>query len=117
MKTYKLYMTRLTEEALNAFENEPYTRANLQYLLIYTDKMGEHNFPIVEISEDMANERLTEAESKWLLTANLLIINAELAKNAPKVIGDLNAKIDVLEKALEAEKIKLSEGAADANGE
>lgn len=117
MTKYKLYMTRMTDEALAAFENEPFVRATSQYILVYTEEIGEHPFPAAEITGEMAEARLTEAETKWLLSCNIAIINSELVKNAPKVMEGLSAKIDALENALENERTKLEEGATVADAD
>lgn len=111
---YKLYITRLADKALETFERELFTRATKDYLLIYTDAMSEYDFKVVEVPTDMAKERLTEAESKWLLSCQIDILNSELLKKAPEVMDNINKRVDELEKALEEERAKAREGATDA---
>lgn len=114
MSQYLLYITRLTDEALEAFQSEMFTRATKDYLLIYTDNMEEHPFEVVEVPADIAKKRLTEAESKWLLSCQIDILNSELLKKAPEVIDNINERVDALEEALEKERAKAMEGDTDA---
>ena len=114
MSQYALYITRLTDEALDAFQGEMFTRATRDYLLVYTDKMEKQKFEVVPVPTDIAKKRLTEAESKWLLKCQIDILNSELLKKAPEVVNDINERIDALEEALEKERAKAMEGAADA---
>lgn len=111
---HKLYITRLTDKALETFEDELFTRATKDYLLIYTDSINEYDFKVVEVPPDMAKERLTDAESKWLLSCQIDILNSELLKKAPEVIENINERIDALEEALEKERAKAVEGDTDA---
>ncbi len=108
----KLFITRLTERALEMFENEPYTRATKDYLLVYTDNDVASD-TVAEVPTD-AWARLTKAESMWLTKCQVDIINSELMKKAPEVVESINKRIDALEKALEAERVNAREGEADA---
>ena len=113
MNNYKLYITRLTDKALDAFAEEMFTRATKDYLLIYTDNDIQSE-SVIEIPPEVAKERLTRPESMWLTKCCVDIINSELIKKTPQVIDIINQKVDALEKALEAERERATEGEADA---
>ena len=107
-KKYRLYALPATEETVRKAEKARFSRITVDYVLIY--KIGRMD-NAVEITESEAH-RLTEAERQWLQDCNLALIAEKTKDNMSGILMSLSQKVDALEKALAAQKLK-EEGAAN----
>lgn len=107
-KKYRLFAMPATSESIATAINEKYSRATATpapgYVLIYTNKTAPKNAK--EISDD--NLRLlTDADMQWLDECNAMILDAEAAKNQPKMLAMLSERVAALEAELERQKTEI----------
>ena len=111
-KVYKLYAFNVNEQTIEYAKRERFARITPRYILIYKDKEiieGEVLCPCIIIRESEINH-LTEADKSWLFNCNLNIIAEEASKNEDVLLQNLSDTIEKLEKALDEEAKKLSDG-------
>lgn len=103
--TYRLYVTRTTEEVINAATDLRFVRITPKYTLVYSQNKNimQNIFHSIDytIIGDEELPRLSSADKDWLLECNFTIIAEEAVKNKDLVLQNMTDALKVLEKELE----------------
>lgn len=103
-KEYRLYALKVDRKSIEAAMRERFNRITPDYILVYTDgKQPEHSI----IMEEDDSKRLNDADVRWLLDCNVVIIAEEMKRREPELSEKISERIDALEAALRAEKEKM----------
>lgn len=103
--TYRLYVTRTTEEVINAATDLRFVRITPKYTLVYSQNKNImqnifHSIDYTTIGDEEL-PRLSSADKDWLLECNFTIIAEEAVKNKDLVLQNMTDALKVLEKELE----------------
>lgn len=103
--TYRLYVTRTTEDVINAATDLRFVRITPKYTLVYSQNKNimQNIFHSIDytIIGDEELPRLSSADKDWLLECNFTIIAEEAVKNKDLVLQNMTDALKVLEKELE----------------
>lgn len=103
--TYRLYVTRTTEEVINAATDLRFVRITPKYTLIYSQNKNimQNIFHSIDytIIGDEELPRLSSADKDWLLDCNFTIIAEEAVKNKDLILQNMTDALKVLEQELE----------------
>ena len=102
-KRFRLYAMKATEETVAAAASERFSRITASYVLIY--KNGKKPENSVEIAGGSLRV-LSSAEREWILDCNTLLILEATAKKGSEIRAAVSEKISVLERELEAQRIR-----------
>lgn len=100
---YRLFALPMGERAMEAAQNERFSRICTGYALIYTTNAVPGG---VEVSEAESRARLTKTEAEWLLDCNTVILAEEAKRNEKKTLESLSKRMAALEAALAEAKQK-----------
>lgn len=103
---YRLYAHSVDGEAVTYAQNVRFGRITRDYVLVYVDAKLS-GWP--EITDENVNI-LTANDRAWLFNCNMTLISEEMAKKSSEFGVDMGNAIEELEKALKAEKDKLTNG-------
>lgn len=104
MDTYKLYALRTTPENIDAYGTERFIRATGEYLLLYTDKEKPEN------SIEVEGKHLSDADSKWLLDCNALLIIEHFQEQEEQIANAMGERVEALESLLREQKELIDNG-------
>lgn len=117
--TYKLYVTRTTDEVINIVSDLRFVRVMPKYTLIYSqnENIMQNIFGSIDytIIGDEEVGRLSSDDKAWLLDCNFTIIAEEAIKNQELVLQNMTDALRNLEEELE--KHRKDGTAAPADGE
>lgn len=103
---YNLFAMKTDIGNINKASEFRFSRITEEYILIYTEQSEIEDAILIEEKEV---KRLTGDDSKWLFDCNMLIIAKETKSHEKEFLKDLSAKVNELEKMLEAEQKKVDE--------
>lgn len=103
---YRLYAHSVDTESVKYAQNVRFGRITRDYVLVYV-MANLASWP--EITDENVNI-LTANDRAWLFNCNMTLISEEMAKKSSEFGVDMGNAIEELEKALQAEKDKLTNG-------
>lgn len=101
---YRLYAHSVDNDSLRYAQNVRFSRITRDYILVYVETKLS-GWP--EITDENINI-LAANDRKWLFGCNMTLISEEMAKKSNEFGVDMSNAIEELEKALKAEKAKLT---------
>lgn len=104
-KVYRLYVLRVTQEAVEAAMMARFSRIAPGYILIYT--AGDQPKDSIEVNgEDL--KRLSTADVDWIMSCAAALLRERLEKEKPQAMANLSRMVDQLAAALESEREKIN---------
>ena len=94
---YVLYALKPTEENIKAVQDERFYRITTKYILLYKRRLQTTNYNVIGENE---LSYLSEADKRWLLDCNFVIIAEETEKHKDEIAARMNLMLDKLEEAL-----------------
>lgn len=101
---YRLYAHSVDDDSISYAQNVRFGRITRDYVLVYVPAKLS-GWP--EITDENINI-LAANDRKWLFNCNMTLISEEMAKKSSDFGVDMSNAIEELEKALKAEKEKLT---------
>lgn len=101
---YRLYAHSVDDDSIRYAQNVRFGRITRDYVLVYVPAKLS-GWP--EITDENV-EIITAKDRKWLFNCNMTLISEEMAKKSSDFGVDMSNAIEELEKALKAEKEKLT---------
>lgn len=98
---FHLYAMNADANGVETAAEQRFSRATPDYILIYTAAAAPKNS--VEIAgSDL--KRLTEADERWLLDCNLILLAEDARDREREILEDAAKKVAALERALEEQR-------------